>query len=241
MFPGYDNVSLFSPYPLHHLVVSNTTDPNDAMTGLTLTVDPASGGFATQDADPHSRTSVAPSEQWPTASGGFFTYSNSYCLPTQNEDLTAQCMGGPAGLGDPLTVDYALNPQQNYTGGLATLNVEFNYGGPLSTCYLDQFQSPDRSATPDARAADACTPPSHTRITEAKITGRTALFQFTGRNAKSFHCELFRNQRVMFNRACNSPKPYANRLPNGKYLFVVAGVGTGGVDRKPASKKFTVG
>jgi hypothetical protein len=238
--PDYGDINPAANVPLHQLRAQDAYDPNDSITGLTLTVDGASGGFATGTADPYVPPGGRVSsrvESWSdygTAVNGAPDYS-TLCSPPQ--DLTMQCNSAPD---QTLVVFYPLKGgtvpgTPNYTGGLATVDVIFNYGKHFSTCFSDQFQSADL-----ARAADACTPPSHTRITKAKITGHTALFRFTARHAKSFHCELFRNQRLKFSSSCKSPKPYANRLPHGKYNFLVAGVGTGGVDRKPAIKKFTI-
>ena len=238
MFPGYGNVSLFYPAPLHHLVVHDGQDVNDAITGLALTVDPASGGFAATTDDPYSRTDIAPMMTWLTGDGNVAVMHTQDCPPPP-----APHSGGPGGVANPLGFDYALNSHQNYTGGLTDLKVTYNYGQHLSTCFLDEFpnrRAPDARVAPPAQAADACTPPSHTRITQAKFTARTAFFRFTARHAQSFHCELSRNGRAMFYHSCKSPKPYAGPLPKGKYTFEVAGVGTGGVDHKAAVKKFEV-
>ena len=135
-------------------------------------------------------------------------------------------------------LDYQLNSSQSdYHGGLQSVNVEFNYGGAISACAGPA--APGGSAS-DARAADNCTAPSHTKITQAKINRNTAFFRFTARHATSFECELLRNKRVMFRHSCNSPKPYANPLPRGHYVFVLTAINRAGLDRKPATKKFTV-
>jgi hypothetical protein len=88
--------------------------------------------------------------------------------------------------------------------------------------------------------ADKCTPPSNTRITQAKINRNTAFFRFSARLATRFECELLRNGKIMFRRSCQSPKPYANRLPRGTYKFVVRGINRAGIDRRPAQKSFTI-
>ena len=115
-----------------------------------------------------------------------------------------------------------------------SLDLSFDFL-PLSICDF-----PPPGAALDARTADACTPPSNTRITQAKIKGNTASFRFSARLANRFQCELFRNRRIMFSHSCQSPKPYANPLPPGRYTFRVVGVNGAGFDIKPAVKKFTV-
>jgi len=118
----------------------------------------------------------------------------------------------------------------------ALRNLDVNIGGKdaLNTC-----EFPAGPAL-DARIADACTPPSDTKITRAKIGRNTAFFGFTGRLAKHFQCVLSRNRRIMFNHQCQSPKPYANALPSGKYTFRVFGVNAAGFDPTGAVKNFTV-
>jgi hypothetical protein len=138
--------------------------------------------------------------------------------------------------------DYAIfsfSYQQAAPGNqIEGLDVEFN-GGSFTSC--SGPYGPGAGASRDAaRAADACAPPSHTRITRAKIKGHTAFFRFTARHAASFECVLIRNRQVMFRHSCHSPKPYASPLPRGNYIFIVTGVNRGGLDRKPAIKKFTV-
>jgi len=117
-----------------------------------------------------------------------------------------------------------------YTHGAAVVAVTFNHD-VISPCF---------GGATDARANDSCTPPSNTRIIEAKINTNTAFFRFKARLATRFWCELIRNKRVMFNRSCQSPKPYANPLPPGKYTFLVSGVNRGGMDSKAAVKQFTI-
>jgi hypothetical protein len=93
-----------------------------------------------------------------------------------------------------------------------------------------------------AKAADNCTPPSHTKITQAKINQNkhTALFKFTAKGTKKFTCELTRNGQRIHYAPCRSPKPYANKLKKGKYVFYVDGTNQGGTDPHPAKKKFTI-
>jgi len=122
--------------------------------------------------------------------------------------------------------------------GLDSVDVEFNLGvfTPCSAPY-----GPAAGGAGDAaRTADACTPPSHTKITQAKIHGNTSFFRFTARHTTRFECVLQRNHEVMFRHSCHSPKRYASPLPHGHYTFIVTGVNQGGLDPKPATKKFTV-
>ena len=118
----------------------------------------------------------------------------------------------------------------------AMTSLDLSFGRSLSVCDF-----PPPGAALDARMADACTPPSDTRITQAQIDRNTALFRFTGRHASHFQCELSRNRKIMFNRSCQSPKPYVGPLPPGNYTFRVVGVNAAGFDMNPAVKKFTVG
>jgi hypothetical protein len=124
-----------------------------------------------------------------------------------------------------------------YSGGLQSVNVVFNYGSAISACAGPAAPGGSQS---QARLADACTPPSHTKITKAQIKAHTAFFRFTARHASSFDCELLRNKKVMFRHSCHSPKPYASRLSRGQYVFVLTAVNRAGVDPKPARKKFTI-
>ncbi len=120
--------------------------------------------------------------------------------------------------------------------GLSTVNVKFN-DGTVGAC---AGGAADVGAGPAANVADDCTPPSGTKITQAKINRNTAFFRFTARGATRFQCKLFRNHRVLFNRGCKSPKPYANALAPGNYAFVVWGVNRAGYDRRAAVKQFTI-
>jgi hypothetical protein len=122
------------------------------------------------------------------------------------------------------------------SAGLSTVNVTFN-DGTVGAC---PGGAADVGAGPVAGVADKCTPPSGTRITQAKINRNTAFFRFKARGATRFQCKLFRNRRLIFNHACQSPKPYANALAPGKYAFVVTGVNRGGYDPKSAVKQFTI-
>jgi len=51
---------------------------------------------------------------------------------------------------------------------------------------------------------------------------------------------LATKRRIMFSHSCQSPKPYSNPLPPGRYTFQVVGVNAVGFDMKPAVKQFTV-
>jgi hypothetical protein len=163
------------------------------------------------------------------------------CAP--DSGLTIKCPTFPAERGFGALIETQLvqhgsgNGLENYGGGLQSLSIQFNYGNAISPCAGPA--APGGSAS-QARAADNRTPPSHTRITQAKITRKSALFRFTARHAASFQCELLRNKHVMFRHSCHSPKPYASPLAGGQYTFVLTAVNRAGVDPKPATKKFTI-
>jgi hypothetical protein len=133
---------------------------------------------------------------------------------------------------DPDLIFNLFYSESDYSGGLDTVDVIFNFGF-VGLCAND-------SGAADARVADKCTPPSNTRITQAKINRNTAFFRFAARLATRFECQLLRNGKIMFRRSCQSPKPYANRLPRGKYKFLVSGINRAGIDRRPAQKSFTI-
>ncbi|OAI39981.1 hypothetical protein AYO39_02180 [Actinobacteria bacterium SCGC AG-212-D09] len=204
---------------VRHLGVKNDeTDGFDEITAVNATINPGSG--QAEFASASSSSPLGPVQ----------------CNP--GSGLTFKCSTFPAQRGFFAAVTYDLiERQSDYHGGLQRVDVEFNYGNAISACAgpAAPGQAPDT-----ARAADSCTPPSNTRITQAKINRNTAFFRFTARHAASFECELLRNGRVMFRRSCRSPKPYANALPRGKYAFVLTSVNRAGVDPKPATKKFTV-
>jgi hypothetical protein len=146
----------------------------------------------------------------------------------------------PAERGSSATVSYQLIDDGHHGveyNGLQSLNVLFNYGNAISACAGPAAPGGSQS---QARSADSCTPPSHTKITKAKIKAHSAFFKFTARHASSFQCVLLRNNQVMFRHSCHSPKPYASRLPRGHYVFILTGVNRAGVDPKPARKKFTI-
>lgn len=123
-------------------------------------------------------------------------------------------------------------------------SVWFNYAEVGAQCRPQQqstFATSLRSG-PFAAEADACTTPSRTHITLAKIDHHkhTAFFRFKARATDRFLCELTRNHKVMLRHSCRSPKPYANRLRRGQYVFYVWGVNNAGMDSIPASKRFTI-
>jgi hypothetical protein len=166
------------------------------------------------------------------------------CNPSSG--LTIKCATFPTERGFIDSIDYnvvdtagnGLDFSSQY--GLRSLSVEFNYGNAISPCAGPAAPGGQGSASDTARVADACTPPSHTRITQATIKRNTAFFRFTAQRATTFECELLRNNQVMFRRPCRSPKPYANALPRGNYVFLLTAVNRAGLDPKPAKKKFTV-
>lgn len=122
-----------------------------------------------------------------------------------------------------------------YTGGLDTVDVIYNFG-QIGLCATT-------GGARDARASavDKCTPPSKTRITTARIAGRSASFRFAARLATKFQCELLLGDRIVYQHSCKSPKSFGSSLPAGRYTFVVWGVNRAGIDRRPALKSFTLG
>jgi hypothetical protein len=124
----------------------------------------------------------------------------------------------------------------SFSSGLGDIQVSFQ-----STPCANNARATFGAAI--AVAADAnCTPPSHTKITVAKINHikHTAFFKFKAKGTKKFTCELLRNGRRLYYAPCHSPKPYASKLKNGKYVFYVDGTNQGGTDSHPAKKKFTL-
>jgi hypothetical protein len=125
--------------------------------------------------------------------------------------------------------------------GVYDLFLWFDWGNLGPDCKPQQIIGGPR--LPRARAADCCTTPSTPKITVSHIDQRrhTASFRYSARYAKSYMCTLLRNERLMFRRACSSRKDYANRLPAGRYQFVVAGVNHAGTSSVPAVKPFKLG
>src|SRR5262249_26374281 len=122
-----------------------------------------------------------------------------------------------------------------FSGGVGDIAVHF----PQTPCLNNNAASASASAPP-ARAADNCTPPSHTKITQASVNHKkhTVFFKFKAKRTNKFMCELMRNGKRFSYKPCKSPKPYAGHLPEGKYVFYVAGTNQGGTDPKAARFKF---
>jgi len=120
-----------------------------------------------------------------------------------------------------------------FSGALGDIAVHF----PQTPCINNNAAS---ASAPLARAADACTPPSHTKITQASVNHKkhTAFFKFKAKRTNKFMCELTRNGQRISYKSCKSPKPYAGHLKKGHYVFYVDGTNKGGVDPKPARFKF---
>ncbi len=96
-------------------------------------------------------------------------------------------------------------------------------------------------------AAFAPAPPSHTKISKAKINSKqhTASFSFSAHGASGYQCALLgpvakghKKAKPRF-ASCRSPKSYKH-LKRGAYSFVVRGVNAAGADPRPASKTFTI-
>jgi hypothetical protein len=124
----------------------------------------------------------------------------------------------------------------SFSSGLGDVQVDFQ-----STPCANNARASFGPAIAKA-ADDKCTPPSHTKITQAKINKNkhTAFFKFKAKGTKKFTCELLRNGRRLYYAPCHSPKPYASKLKKGKYVFYVDGTNQGGTDPHPAKKKFTL-
>jgi hypothetical protein len=215
------------PYARQMAVFNDEPDGNDAITGVDATINPD-----------HQARFAGASSLGPI--GG-----RTDCNPASGHSITCPTLEILRVSGFSATVDYKIvdsagNGMENNHGGLQSVNVEFNYGNAISPCAGPAAPGGGFASDTARAAGDACTPPSHTQITEAKINANTAFFRFTARHATGFECQLLRNNRMLFRRSCRSPKPYANRLPRGHYVFVVTGVNRAGVDRRSAMKKFTV-
>jgi hypothetical protein len=153
---------------------------------------------------------------------------------TVNSGTTFQCSGLNVQPGDEQTIFLvASNPSQSLSD-FQSVDVEIN-NGTLGAC-------PTNDAIFVAHAADNCSPPSHTKITSAKIEGDKAFFTFKAQNATGYRCELVqaKTKKLMFDAPCDSgSKPYSHSLPAGKYAFVVTGTNAAGYDKLPAVKVFT--
>ena len=206
---------------------ANQTPPTagEVITEFVIAVEPAAGGNTPirsghGDIPPRVERSAEPDLQ---------NAGDTQCKIFGPQRSLLDCPGLRGNSGFDLNAEWAVDSSE-WQGGTSSVNVIFD-NGAISPCI---------EGAADARVADNCTPPSHTRITDAKIKAKTALFRFKARLATSFWCELIRNNQVMFNRSCHSPKPYANPLPPGKYIFLVSGVNRGGMDSTAAVKKFTI-
>jgi hypothetical protein len=160
-----------------------------------------------------------------------FSSDDGLCGP--NGDGTFEC-GVPFGV-NPQTYGFDFS-DPSFSSGLGDISVTF-----VQTPCLKGAQASFGAAI--AKIADVnCTPPSHTKITTAKINKQkhTAFFKFKAKGTKKFKCELMRNGKRKFFTTCKSPKPYASKLPKGKYVFIIDGFNQGGFDPKPAKKKFTL-
>jgi hypothetical protein len=81
-----------------------------------------------------------------------------------------------------------------------------------------------------------------TKLIKAVISSpkRQASFKFTSLGiAKSFQCSLGKARKTAAFKTCHSVKTYKNLKP-GKYAFAVRAIGSGGADRTPAKKSFTI-
>ncbi len=90
-------------------------------------------------------------------------------------------------------------------------------------------------------------PPSHTRISKAKInaTQHSASFSFSAHGASGYQCDLLHRVAKDHKKgkpkfaSCRSPQSYKHLKP-GTYSFIVRGVNAVGADPHPASKTFTI-
>ena len=199
---------------------------------LTVTNSPSSGT---------PMTAVSASPNSPPADGSAAQIADAYSeFGFGWGDGCGQNLGDGFGCPAP----FGASPQEygfdftdgSFSSGLGDIQVSFQ-----STPCTNNAAASFRSAI--AEAADANrTPPSHTKITVAKINQHkhTALFKFTAKGTKQFTCELTRNGQRLYSAPCRSPKPYANKLKSGTYVFYVDGTNQGGTDPHPAKKKFSL-
>jgi hypothetical protein len=214
-----------------HLTVTNPTSNSVVITEINgKLVDPATfSNFNGSGANPQGRCAIQPFTNTPNDKFTCFV-SN----PESNR--------GGVEPGHSATFTYQLSDP---AAALDYLEVVFSFADIRGGCrpgFGGGFAS-DLRSSPVAVTADACTPPSHTRITEAQIHKQkhTASFRFKANGAHKFDCELIRNRKIKFHHSCGSPKRYTNRLPKGKYKFLVWGVNSGGADPLPAIKNFKLG
>jgi hypothetical protein len=192
----------------------NSGTPMTAITGIPNT--PPADGSAAQVSDVHA---------------GF-----GFGSDTLGCDLVQSGFGCPAPFGvSPQEYGFDFT-DSSFSGGLGNIQVSFQ-----STPCANSARASFGPAIAKA-ADDKCTPPSHTKITQAKINQKkhTAFFTFTAKRTKKFTCALLRNGQRIYYSPCHSPKPYANKLKKGKYVFYVDGTNQGGTDPHPAKKKFTL-
>jgi hypothetical protein len=199
---------------------------------LTVTNSPSSGT---------PMTSVSASPNSPPADGSATQIADAYSeFGFGWGDGCGQDLGDGFGCPAP----FGVSPQEygfdfadsSFSSGLGDIQVSFQ-----STPCANDARASFGSAIAETAAAE-CTPPSHTKITVAKINQNkhTAFFKFTAKGTKKFTCELTRNGQRMYYAPCHSPKPYGNKLKKGKYVFYVDGTNQGGTDPHPAKKKFTL-
>lgn len=204
---------------------------------LTVTSSPGNGTNMTAVATaPNSPPADSGATQVSQAEAGFgfsFGFGSSFANGCGLQNGGFEC---PAPFGvspQAYGFDFA---NSSFSGGLGDIQVSFQ-----STPCTNNAQASFRPAIAEAAKAN-CTPPSHTKITVAKINHNkhTAFFQFTANGTKKFICELTRNAQRLYYAPCHSPKPYASKLKKGTYVFRVDGTNQGGTDPHPAKKKFTL-
>jgi len=199
---------------------------------LTVTDSPSSGT---------PMTAVSASPNSPPADGSATQIADAY---SEFGFGWGDGCGQDLGDGFDCPAPFGVSPQEygfdftgsSFSSGLGDIQVSFE-----STPCMNNAAASFSSAI--ATAADAkCTRPSHTKITVAKINQNkhTAWFKFTAKGTKKFTCELTRNGQRLYYAPCQSPKPYANKLKKGTYVFVVDGTNQGGTDPHPAKKKFSL-
>jgi hypothetical protein len=204
---------------------------------LTVTSSPGNGTNMTAVATaPNSPPADSAAMQVSKAEAGFgfsFGFGSSFANGCGLQNGGFEC---PAPFGvSPQEYGFDFT-NSSFSSGLGDVQVDFQ----STPCANDARAS---FVPAIARAAgDKCTPPSHTKLTEAKINKKkhTAFFKFTAKGTKKFTCELTRNGQRIHYVQCRSPKPYANKLKKGKYVFYVDGTNQGGTDPHPAKKKFTM-
>jgi hypothetical protein len=205
---------------------------------LTVTSSPGNGTNMTAVATaPNSPPADSAATQVSKAEAGFgfsFGFGSSFANGCGLQNGGFEC---PAPFGVSPQVygfDFA---SSSFSSGLGDIQVSFQ----STPCTNNDAQASFRPAIAEAAGAN-CTPPSHTKITVAKINQNkhTAFFKFTAKGTKKFICELTRNAQRLYYAPCHSPKPYASKLKKGTYVFRVDAINQGGTDPHPAKKKFTL-